>query len=77
MNQVLYVEELVQRIAFNADDESPGSMSLLALASSCKALESPVMDVLWRRQKHLHIILRTLSADCWAITDETYVSETF
>jgi len=32
------------------------------------------MDVLWQRQKHLHIILQTLSADCWIITDEVYVS---
>jgi len=32
------------------------------------------MDVLWQRQKHLHIILRTLPADCWVISYENYVS---
>jgi len=32
------------------------------------------MDVRWRRQKHLHIILRTLHARRWSITDRGYVS---
>ena len=41
----------------------------------CKTLEGPVMDVLWQRQKYLHIILRTLPADCWIVTDRVYVSE--
>jgi hypothetical protein len=74
MNQVFYVEELVRRIAFNAEDGSSGSASLLALACCCKALEGSVMDVLWQRQKYLHIILRTLPANCWTITDNIYVS---
>ena len=74
MNQIFYVEELVRRIAFSADGGSPGSSSLLALACCCKALEGPVMDVLWQRQKHLHVILRTLPADCWTVTDEVLVS---
>jgi len=74
MHQTLYVEELVRRIASNADDGSPGSASLLALACCCRALESPVMDVLWQRQKHLHIILRSLPADCWNIRNDEYVS---
>lgn len=74
MNQVFYIEELVRRIAFNAEDGSPGSASLLALACCCKILEDPVMDVLWQRQKHLLIILQTLPADCWTITDRVYVS---
>ena len=74
MHQAFYIEELVRRIAFNADDGSSGSTSLLALACCCKALESPVMDVLWQRQKHLHIILQTLPADCWTISYGEYVS---
>ena len=32
------------------------------------------MDILWQRQKHLFIILRTLPADCWIIVDQIYVS---
>lgn len=74
MNQVFYVEELVQRMASSADDEPPGTASLLALACCCKVLEDPVMDILWKRQKHLHTILRTLPADCWEVTDKVYVS---
>jgi len=74
MKQALYIEELVRRIAFSADDGRPGSASLLALACCCKALEGPVMDVLWERQKYLHIILQTLPARCWTITDRGYVS---
>ena len=74
MNRVFYVEELVQRIALNADDRSVGSASLLALACCCKALEDPVMDVLWQRQRILHVIIKTLPADCWTVTDSVYVS---
>ena len=74
MNQIFYVEELVRQIAFNADDGSQGSSSLLALACCCKIIEGPVMDVLWQRQKHLHIILRTLAENRWAIIGESYVS---
>lgn len=32
------------------------------------------MDVLWQRQKHLHVILQTLPADCWSIKDQVFVS---
>jgi len=32
------------------------------------------MDVLWQRQKHLHIILQTLPARCWSIADRGYKS---
>ena len=74
MNQVFYIEELVQRIASSADDEPAGSASLLALACCCKSLEDPVMEVLWQRQKDLQIVLRTLPADCWAVTNKVYVS---
>jgi len=74
MNQIFYVEELVRQIAFNADHGSQGSASLLALACCCKTIEGPVMDVLWQRQESLHIILRTLPADCWTITGKVYVS---
>ena len=74
MNQALYIEELVRRIAFSADDRFPGSASLLALACCCKTLEGPVMDVLWQRQKHFHVILQTLPVRCWIITDQGYVN---
>src|ERR1700733_14977482 len=75
MNQLFYVEELVQRVALSADGGSSGSASLLALACCCKTLESPIMDILWQRQKSLHIILRTLPTDCWIVMDKVYVSE--
>ena len=74
MNRALYIDELVKRIASNIENGSKGSASLLALACCCKALEGPVMDLLWQRQKFLHIILQTLPADCWTITDGEYVS---
>lgn len=74
MNQMFYVEELVQRVALSADGGSPGSASLLALACCCKTLEAPIMDILWQRQKFLHIILRTLPTDCWIVTDKVFVS---
>ena len=32
------------------------------------------MDILWQRQKYLHVILRTLPARCWIFTDRGYVS---
>jgi len=74
MDRVFYIEELVQRIALNADDGSVGSASLLALACCCKALEDPVMDILWQRQNILYNIVQTLPVDCWAVTDKVYVS---
>ena len=33
------------------------------------------MDVLWQRQVDLHIILRTLPADSWTVTDGIFVRE--
>ncbi|KAF9778937.1 hypothetical protein BJ322DRAFT_1024796 [Thelephora terrestris] len=72
MHRLFYVEELVRQIAFDAYERPLGSASLLALACSCKILEGPVMDVLWQRQKLLDIILRTLPADCWTLTDGVY-----
>jgi hypothetical protein len=33
------------------------------------------MDVLWRRQVDLHIILKTLPADSWTITGGVFVRE--
>ncbi|KAF9649238.1 hypothetical protein BDM02DRAFT_1934317 [Thelephora ganbajun] len=72
MNQVFCIEELVRQIASNADDGPLGSASLLAFACWCKILEDPVMDILWQRQKYLHIILRALPADCWTITNQVY-----
>lgn len=77
MNRIFCVAELVRQVAFNADDGSQGSTSLLALARCCKTIEGPVMDVLWQRQKSLNIILQTLPADCWTTTDKTHVSRTF
>ena len=74
MNKAFYVDELVRRIGFHADGRSLGSASLLALACCCKALEGPVMDVLWKRQKYLSVILQTLPADCWTVTNRVYVS---
>ena len=74
MNRLFYVEELVQWIAFSVDEGSTGSTSLLALACCCKALEGPVMDILWQRQKFLPVILRTLPVDCWTFTNKVYVS---
>jgi hypothetical protein len=74
MNRVFYAEEPVRQIALSADMGPTGSASLLAFACCCKTLEGPVMDILWLRQKYLPAILQTLPADCWAFTDEKYVS---
>jgi len=32
------------------------------------------MDVLWQRQRTLRVIIKTLPADCWTVTDSVYVS---
>ena len=77
MHRVFYVEELVRWIALNANEGSSGSASLLALARCCKVLEGPAMDVLWQRQKLLVVILRTLPADCWIVTDGVYVGRSY
>ena len=74
MNRVFYVEELVKQIALNVGHEYRESASLLALACCCKALEDPVMDILWRRHVVLEHIILTLPADCWAMTDGICVS---
>lgn len=77
MNRVFYVEELVRQIAFNVDEPSPRSSSLLALACCCKVLEGPAMGVLWQRQKVLGVILRTLPTGCWTVTNGVYVSGSY
>ena len=64
MHPCLDVDEIVRLIARGLVLSS-GRASSVALASCCKNLEDPVLDVLWETQGLLLPLLKTLPGDVW------------
>ena len=64
MHPCLCVDEIVRHIARELV-ASGGVATSVALACCCKALEDPVLDVLWETQKRLLPLLKSLPGDVW------------
>ena len=64
MHHWLCVHEIVRLIARELV-ASQGEATSVALASCCKSLEDPVLDVLWQTQERLLPLLKSLPGDVW------------
>lgn len=64
MHPCLCIDEIVRLIARELV-ESRGGATSIALACCCKALEDPVLDVLWETQDRMLPLLKSLPADVW------------
>ena len=64
MHPCLNVDEIIRHIACELVASKAGATTV-ALARSCKAIEDPVLDVLWGTQERLQLLLGTLPGDIW------------
>jgi len=68
MHEALLVDEIVRRIAeqlFDPEDKS----SSLAFSMCCRALNDPVLDVLWKWQTDLVTLFKVLPPDLWEVSN--------
>ena len=73
MHACLSVYEII-RIVAKELVTSGAKASVVALASSCKSLEDPVLDELWRTQDRLLPLLKSFPGDVWKVEKSGFVS---
>lgn len=68
MHEALLVDEIVQRVAghlFDRDDKA----SSLSFSLCCRALNDPVLDVLWKWQTDLVTLFKVLPQHVWEVSN--------
>lgn len=68
MHDALLVDEIARRIAKHLFDPSDQS-SCLAFSMCCRALNDPVLDVLWNSQTDLVTLFKVLPPDLWEVSN--------
>jgi len=68
MHNALLVDEIVRRIAEHLPDLSEKT-SCLAFSLCCRALNDPVLDVLWNWQQDLVTLFKVLPPDLWEVNN--------
>ena len=72
MHACLTVDEIIRAIAEELV-ELEAMATAVALASSCKTLEDPVLEELWRTQDRLLPLLKSFPSDAWKIERGRFV----
>jgi len=67
MHDALLVDEITRRIAEQLFDHSDKS-SCLAFSLCCRALNDPVLDVLWNWQTGLTTLFKVFPPDLWEVS---------
>ncbi|KAG0699032.1 hypothetical protein DFH29DRAFT_1081509 [Suillus ampliporus] len=69
MHRALLVNDIVHTILQNVDCAT----DMINFASTCSALSSPALDILWSKQLNLGPLIMCLPEDTWEVGDDNFI----